>query len=141
MILGNDKGILCYFEVKYHGAPFIQAINKIKRYCYEGSATLDYEKVKNQIELIESELDRPTFYLHWIDYPCLKGIFFETSEQVKSYLYQSNIEFEREVREGDYKIVNKVGYTTKIYSPLLQMGSFEEFINIIQDMKKNGIKQ
>ncbi len=148
MILGSDKGILCYFEVKYHGAPFIQAINKIKRYCYEGSATLDYEKVRNQIELIESELDRPTFYLHWIDYPCLKGLFFETSEQVKSYLYQSNIEFEREVREGDYKIVNdsykivnKVGYTTKIYSPLLQMGSFEEFINIIQDMKKNGIKQ
>lgn len=148
MILGKDKGILCYFEVKYHGAPFIQAISKIKRYCYEGSATLDYEKVKKQIELVESELDRPTFYIHWIDYPCIKGIFFETSEQVKSYLYQSNIEFEREDREGDYKtvndlykIVNKVGYTTKIYSPLLQMGSFEEFITIIQDMKKNGIKQ
>lgn len=141
MILGSDKGILCYFEVKYHGAPFIQAISKIKRYCYEGSATLDYEKVKKQIELVESELDRPTFYIHWIDYPCLKGIFFETSEQVKSYLYQSNVEFERKDREGDYKIVNKVGYTTKIYSPLLQMGSFEEFINIIQDMKKNGIKQ
>lgn len=148
MILGSDKGILCYFEVKYHGAPFIQASNKIKRFCYEGSATLDYEKVKQQIEIIESELDRPTFYLHWIDYPCLKGLFFETSEQVKAYLYQSNIEFEREVREGDYKIVNesykivnKVGYTTKIYSPLLQMGTFEEFIDIIQDMKKNGIKQ
>ena len=148
MILGSDKGILCYFEVKYHGAPFIQASNKIKRFCYEGSATLDYEKVKKQIEIIESELDRPTFYLHWIDYPCLKGLFFETSEQVKSYLYQSNIEFEREVREGDYKIVNdsykivnKVGYTTKIYSPLLQMGTFEEFIDIIQDIKKNGIKQ
>ena len=37
MILSSDKNILCYFEVKYHGAPFIQAISKIKRYCYEGS--------------------------------------------------------------------------------------------------------
>ena len=147
MILNSDKGILCYFEVKYHGAPFIQAYNKINRFCYEGSATLDYEKIKKQLELIESDLDRPTFYLHWIDYPCIKGLFFETSEQVKSYLYQSKIEFERAIREGDYKIVNdkykiinKVGYTTKIYSPLLQMGTFDEFIHIVKDMKKNGLK-
>lgn len=40
MLLSGDKGILAYFEVKYHGAPFISAINKIGRYCYEGSATL-----------------------------------------------------------------------------------------------------
>lgn len=38
MLLSGDKGILAYFEVKYHGAPFISAINKIGRYCYEGSA-------------------------------------------------------------------------------------------------------
>lgn len=29
MLLSGDKGILAYFEVKYHGAPFISAINKI----------------------------------------------------------------------------------------------------------------
>jgi len=146
MILGQDKGILAYFEVKYHNAPFVTAINKINRYCYEGSATLDYNKIIKQLELIDSELDRPTFYLHWIDYPCLKGIFFETSEQVKDYLYQSGEEFERKEREGDFKIVNeeysiikKVGYTKKFYSPLLQMGTFEEFVKIINDMKKNGV--
>ncbi|WP_449623074.1 hypothetical protein [Robertmurraya sp. Marseille-Q9965] len=140
MVLNTDKGILAYFEVKYHGAPFISAIHKIGRYCYEGSATLDIEKVTKQIELIESELDRPTFYLHWIDYPCLKGIFFETSEQVKNYIYEVGEEFEREEREGDLKGTRRVGYKKKIYSPLHQMGTFEEFIEIIQDMKKNGVK-
>jgi len=145
MILGQDRGILAYFDVKYHNAPFITAINKTNRYCYEGSATLDYNKIIKQLELIDSELDRPTFYLHWIDYPCLKGIFFETSEQVKDYLYKSGEEFERKVREGDfvvnkkYNIIKKIGYTKKIYSPLLQMGTFEEFIEIIKKMRQNGV--
>lgn len=144
MILNNDKGILAYFEVKYHGAPFIHAINKINRYCYEGSATLDLKKLTKQLEIIDSELDRPTFYLHWIDYPCLKGIFFETSEQVKDYLYKNGQEFNRQERAGDFKesnyeIIKKIGYTEKFYSPLLHMGTFEEFIDIINDLKKNGV--
>lgn len=144
MILNGDKGILAYFEVKYHGAPFIHAINKINRYCYEGSATLDLKKVVKQLEIIDSELDRPTFYLHWIDYPCLKGIFFETSEQVKDYIYKQGEEFSRREREGDinekeYCVIKKIGYTEKIYSPLLTMGTFEEFIEIINSLKKNGV--
>lgn len=102
MLLSGDKGILAYFEVKYHGAPFISAINKIGRYCYEGSATLDLNKLVKQIEIVESELDRPVFYLHWIDYPCLKGLFFETSDQVKNELFILGEEFNREEREGLY---------------------------------------
>jgi len=144
MVLDGSRGIVAYFEVKYHGAPFISANHKINRWCYEGSATLDFKKIVKQLELIESDLDRPTFYLHWIDYPCLKGLFFETSEQVKNNIYETGMEFEREEREGDYKIVNetplKKGYLKKIYSPLLEMGNFEEFINILLDMKKNGVK-
>ncbi|MGG0655545.1 hypothetical protein [Rummeliibacillus pycnus] len=140
MILNTDKGILAYFEVKYHGAPFINASNVIKRWCYEGSATLDYKKITKQLELIESDLDRPTFYLHWIDYPCFKGIYFETSEQVKNYIYDNGVEFERAEREGDYIIRKKVGYTEKIYSPLHTMGTFEEFVEIIRAMKKEGVK-
>ncbi|MGU8265407.1 hypothetical protein [Clostridium perfringens] len=144
MVLGTDKGILAYFEVKYHNAPFLTAINKIGRYCYEGSATLDLKKVITQIELIESDLDRPVFYLHWIDYPCLKGIFFETSEQVKENIRNINKSFERAEREGDFVNTKdgkkKVGYTKKIYSNLLEMGTFEEFVDILLDMKKNGVK-
>lgn len=141
MVLKGDRGIIAYFEVKYHNAPFITAIHKINRYCYEGSATLDYKKLIKQLDIIESDLDRPTFYLHWIDYPCIKGIFFETSEQVKDYLKNVGEEFEREEREGDYKLIKKVGYTKKFYSPLLQMGTFEEFIDIIKDLKKNGVSK
>lgn len=141
MLLGTDKGILAYFEVKYHGAPFILAKNKIGRYCYEGSATLDLKKVITQIELIESELDRPAFYLHWIDYPCLKGIFFETSEQVKNELFKQGNAFERKEREGDYnKNTKKIGYTKKFYSKLLEMGSFDELIEIFTNMKKYGVR-
>ena len=140
MLLSGDKGILAYFEVKYHGAPFISAINTIGRYCYEGSATLDLDKLVKQIEIIESELDRPVFYLHWIDYPCLKGLFFETSDQVKNELFKQGSAYEREERSGDFDDKgNKKGYTKKFYSKLLEMGSFEELIKIFIDMKKNGV--
>ena len=140
MLLSGDKGILAYFEVKYHGAPFICAKNKIGRYCYEGSATLDLNKIVKQIEIIESELDRPVFYLHWIDYPCLKGVFFETSDQVKNELFIQGNAFEREERSGDYDDKGKKkGYTQKFYSKLLEMGSFEELIDKFLDMKKNGV--
>lgn len=135
MILGPDKGILAYFEVKYHAAPFISAINKINRYCYEGSATLDYKKIIKQLEIIDSDIERPVFYLHWIDYPCLKGIFFETSEQVKDYIYNPDAIFKREQREGDDAKNPESVYLHKIYSPLLNMGTFEEFIRIIKEMK------
>lgn len=140
MLLSGDKGILAYFEVKYHGAPFINAIRKTGRYCYEGSATLDLEKLIKQIEIVESELDRPVFYLHWIDYPCLKGLFFETSDQVKTELFIQGEAFEREERSGDFDDKNKKkGYTKKFYSKLLEMGTFEELIQIFLDMKKNGV--
>lgn len=136
MVLGPDKGIVAYFEVKYHAAPFISAINKINRYCYEGSATLDYKKIVKQLEIIDSDIERPVFYLHWIDYPCIKGIFFETSEQVKDYIYNPDSIFERERREGDNAKNPESIYLHKIYSPLLKMGTFEEFVDIINEMRR-----
>ena len=136
MVLCGDKQIAAYFEVKYHSAPFISAINKINRYCYEGSITLDYKKIINQIELIDSDIERPVFYLHWIDFPCLKGVFFETAEQIKQYIYENGEEFSRKKREGDNEKSPKSVYLSKFYSPLLQMGSFEEFIEIIKNIIK-----
>lgn len=136
MILCGDKQIAAYFEVKYHSAPFISAINKINRYCYEGSITLDYKKIIKQLELIDSDIERPVFYLHWVDFPCLKGIFFETSEQIKQYIYESGEEFSREKRIGDGEKNAKSVYLTKFYSPLLQMGSFEEFVETIRNIIK-----
>lgn len=138
MILGKDKGILAYFEVKYHCAPFISAIQKINRYCYEGSATLDKAKIERQLEIIESDIERPVFYIHWIDYPCVKGIFFETSEQVKETLINEKV-FERQEREGDLEKNPQSVYKEKIYSKFLEMGTLEELVSIIKDMQKNGV--
>lgn len=135
MILGKDKGIVAYFEVKYHCAPFISAIKKINRYCYESSATLDVKKIERQLEIIESDIERPVFYIHWIDYPCLKGIFFETSEQVKNALVNEKI-FERQEREGDLEKNPQSVYKEKIYSKLLEMGTLEEFVEILRGMIK-----
>lgn len=135
MILGKDKGILAYFEVKYHCAPFIMAYQKINRYCYEGSATLDEAKIKRQLEIIESDIERPVFYIHWIDYPCLKGIFFENSEQVKKTVLDGQT-FERKEREGDLDKNPRSVYKEKVYSPLLEMGTIEEFVEMIRKMRE-----
>lgn len=139
MVLGTDKGILAYIELKYHSAPFLSSKKILDREPYECSTTLDIKKVKKQITLIDSELDRPTFYVHWIDYHDLKGIFYETSEQVKEYLYKNGTQFERKEREGDYCEDKKIGYTGKIYSPLFEMGTFEELVYVLLDFKKNGV--
>lgn len=128
-ILKPDGSTAAYFEVKFHGAPFVRALYLTGRYCYEGSATLDYKKIQKQLELIENnELDAPVFYVHWIEYPCLKGIFYETSEQVKAFLETGEEEFSRKWREGDDQKNKKSIYLKKKYSPLLNMGDFESFL-------------
>lgn len=130
-ILKKDGSVAAYFEVKFHGAPFVSALNCIGRYCYEGSTTLDYKKVKKQLSLIKEELDAPVFYVHWIEYPCLKGVFFETAEQVETYVKGQYEVFEREKRDGDDQKSKNAVYLKKMYSPLLKMGSFETFLELL----------
>ena len=141
MILCGDKQIAAYFEVKYHGAPFISAINKINRYCYEGSITLDYKKIIKQLELVESDIERPVFFLHWVDFPCLKGIFFQTAEQIKQYIYDNGEQFTRKQREGDLEKSPLSVYLSKFYPPLLEMGSFEEFVSTIKKIIRDKCKK
>jgi hypothetical protein len=139
MLLSGDKGILAYFEVKYHEAPFINTIQEIGRYCYEGSVTLDLKKLVRQIEIVDSELDRPVFYLHWIDFPCLKGLFFESSDQIKNELFLQGKAIEKGEHTGDFDGKEMKKDTKKFYSKLLEMGTLEELIDIFIDMKKNGV--
>ena len=133
-LIDKSGNAIAYFEVKFHGAPFVYALNKTGRYCYEGSATLDYKKIEKQLEIIHSEIDCPVFYLHWIDYPCLKGVFFETAQQVEEYITEQHEDFEREAREGDLEKGSESRYTKKMYSPLLKMGSFEEFVEVLKGL-------
>lgn len=133
-VLNSDGSVAAYYEVKFHGAPFVMAFTKTGRYCYEGSATLDYKKIEKQLNLVKDTLDAPLYYVHWIDYPCLKGIFYETAEQVKNYISKEKTIFERKKRDGD-ELKNKSSiYLEKIYSPLLDMKNFESFIKEIQSL-------
>lgn len=127
-VYDNKGNIVAYFEVKFHGAPFVSALQLTGRYCYEGSATLDYKKIEKQLELIKAEISVPVYYVHWIEYPCLKGVFYERAEQVDEYIKKEHIEFERKKREGDEYKSRMSRYYAKMYSPLLKMGSFEEMI-------------
>lgn len=128
-ILKEDGTVAAYFEVKYHAAPFVYSVRFTGRECYEGSATLDYKKMKKQLALIEEEIDVPVFYLHWIDYPCLKGIFYESADAVNAHMEQQHAEFERKKREGDDKKSKGAQYFSKIYSYLLELKDFESMID------------
>ena len=133
-VCNSEARIVAYFEVKFHGAPFELPLNQTKRFCYEGSATLDYKKIEKQLEIIRKEISVPVYYLHWIEYPCLKGVFYETANQVSDYISSRKVEFERERRTGDDLKAKENVYTKKMYSPLLDMGPFDEFINEIKSL-------
>ena len=142
-VLDNSKNIKAYIEHKYHNAPFMLSHKLIGREAYEGSITMDSKKLKKQIIECESELvDRPVYIVHWVDFPHLKGIFFNTLSQIKFYLDKNDNEFERKSREGDYKIVNKVnlkkGYLEKFYPPLHEMGDFDELIKLLSPNVKKS---
>ena len=103
-VLDNTRNIKAYIEHKYHNAPFMFSQKKIGRENYEGSITMDTKKIQRQLIEIEAELgDRPVYYVHWVDFHHLKGIFFNTQEQIKAYLNKDPIEFNRLSRKGDYK--------------------------------------
>lgn len=133
-ILKPNGEVAAYFEVKFHAAPFVMALTKTGRYCYEGSATLDYEKIEKQLDLIDAGLDAPVFYVHWIEYPCLKGVFYETSKQVKQYIHEKHETFDREKRAGDDQKSAAAVYLKKMYSPLLEMGDFDSFLAELESL-------
>lgn len=133
-VLKKDGTVAAYLEVKYHAAPFVLAKGITGRECYEGSVTLDYKKIKKQLELIDTQISAPVYYIHWIDYPCLKGIFYETADAVKSHMEQQHAEFERKKREGDDQKAAKSQYFAKIYSYLLTLRSFEEMMDELKSL-------
>jgi len=134
----KDEEIIAFYEVKFHNAPFVKAHEYIdeSRSCYEGSITLDKNKVKKQIEVVEKK-ETPTFFLHWVDFPCIEGIFYHDLETTKNYLEELNT-YNRKTRSGDYKNGKKVGYTQKFYPPLTTMSTFEELLEKIKELDNDG---
>ena len=130
-ILDKTRNIKAYIEHKYHHAPFMLSHKIIGRESYEGSITMDTIKLQKQIIECESEIpNRPVFVVHWVDFHHLKGIFFNTMEQIKDYLdvLDEGSTFNRQSKSGDYILNKKVGYTEKFYPPLHEMGDFHELL-------------
>jgi hypothetical protein len=133
VISKNGKKI-AYYELKYHQAPFVFTYKlRPGRECYEGSITLDHKKVETQLDLINKEIDVPVFYVHWVDFPCIKGIFCQSAKDVQEIIKQG-IEYNRGVREGDFSYGKKVGHTEKFYPSILEMMNFSEFLKIVEDL-------
>lgn len=146
--IGNDKGFpdllvldkdgkqICYVEVKWNASPFIVVRSRLpRRECYEGSLTLNPEKLERQYNLIKKEITIPVFYAYWADFPCIKGIYFTDIENIWDYYQGVGLEelHDRRTGSGDFKNGKKIGQTKIIHPPILEMGNFEEFIQKLKD--------
>lgn len=145
IIIKNNNGeIVSRCEVKYMASPFLLLYKKVEgRECYEGSNTLDVgKKIAKQREFVENEIDVPVFYIYWLDYPCIKGVYYMPAKEV--YVYIDSVggkQFERKERSGDFVTTKdgtkkKLSQTSKVYLPLYKMKNFESLIGEFQRLIK-----
>lgn len=135
----KDGEIVAYLEIKYQSAPWIFAYreNSTNRECYEGSPALDIKKLKQQQELIdEGKIKVPVYYVYWLDFPCIKGVFFISIADVFEYYSTEAKVFDREKREGDFKVIKgqkkKISATQKIHISLFKMQPFEKLFEVLE---------
>lgn len=122
MLLGTDKGILAYIDFFYHTANISVDDATVGRV---GICHL-MKDLRNRLPLIDSDLDRPVFYVHLLDFPNQKGIFFETTGMIKNNIFENSKCVSLD-RSGDL-----------YFSDLAEMGDFEELVYIFEDLKKTG---
>ena len=122
MLLGPDKGILAYIDFFYHTANISVDDATVGRV---GICHL-MKDLRNRLPLIDSDLDRPVFYVHLLDFPNQKGIFFETTGMIKNNIFENSKCVSLD-RSGDL-----------YFSDLAEMGDFEELVYIFEDLKKTG---
>ncbi len=144
-ILDEKDEIVARCEIKYMSAPFLLIWKKYPgKECYESSNTLDVgDKIKRQRKFVEEEIDVPVFYVYWLDYPCIKGVFYMDSENVYKYIDSvGGEEFERKEREGDFVKdkdggKKKLAQTKKIYLPLYSMKNFNQLFDELKELIGN----
>ena len=132
-VIYGKNGIRAYLEIKYQSAPWIFAFKEKGRECYEGSPALDIKKLEQQFKLKENgEIKAPIYYVYWLDFPCIKGVFYVTLEDMYSFYKKEATIFNRKSREGDFKIKNgqrkKISATSKIHPSIYIFKPFSELI-------------
>lgn len=113
MLLAGDRGILAYLNIKY-----IESQSSFQEsYLSENSkSTLGY------ITKSISHLDRPVFFVYIINTTNVKGVFFETNEQIKNRWLNEN-------------------FNAPTYTPIFdEMGNMSNLIDIFIDLKKNNVR-
>lgn len=121
MFLGGDRGILSYVEFFYHNADTELDHETISKFaiCH------NVKDAVSRISLVDSELDRPVFYVHIINYANAKGIFYETADTIKNDLLEKK----------------KLSKDDRYYFPgIKEMGTLSELIDVLKDLKKNNVK-
>lgn len=134
VVINKNKSPHCYIEVKYNAAPFLKVRNYVAgRECYEGSLTLNPQKLERQRELIQSEIKVQVYYIYWADFPCLKGLFATQIENIWNYYSTKggSAQHDRRTGSGDFSYGRKTGQTEIIYPPILEMMNIETFLNLI----------
>jgi hypothetical protein len=134
-ILDSDGNVVAFVEIKYQSAPWIYAYKEegTNRECYEGSPAIDTKKLKQQHALLlEGKINVPVFYLFWLDFPCIKGLFFIDIRELYNYYQNGAKLFERKLREGDFlknKIkTDKKGHTEKIHPSIFCLKPIHDFL-------------
>lgn len=122
-----------YFEFKCIFKPFIKVGNKINgAQCYSHSMTLDCdEKLDRQRKLIrDNRISSKTAYVYWYDIPCVKGVFWQFSDNIFK-IQETAQQYRRIEQGGDFRNGRQVGHVDKIYIPLHSMRDFNSLINHI----------
>lgn len=124
--------VVALLEIKYHNAPFIKARKYVSSdtECYDGSLTLDSEKVKKQVRIARERYpNAELIVVHWIDFPCIKTIMWDFLREPESDIY------ERKHRSGDYIGGRKVGYTRKTYHYVRFLNDFASLVEYLRELK------
>lgn len=124
MLLGTDKGILAYIEFFYHTVDISvdDAIVGRMGICHL------MKDLRTRLPLVDSDLDRPVFYVHFLNYPNQKGIFFETTEMIKNNIFEKS------------RCVFLNNSDDLYFSDISEMGEFEELVCMFEDLKRNNVK-
>jgi hypothetical protein len=144
MVFDVNGNTVAYCEVKYLTAPFLTIYKKLPgRECYEGSTTLDVgKKIKAQRKIVNEKISVPVFYVYWLDYPCIKGVFYMSAERVYAYIDEVGTQWKRRERRGNFVEAEErkilIAELRKVYLPLLEMGNFEELVEELRLLIKGA---
>lgn len=113
MFLNGDKGILAYIDFKY-----VESNDEFSDSILASDASLILKTIRSA----ESQLDRPIFFVYLLNCRDKKGIYFETSEQIKDRWF-------------------KEPCSHVCYTPVFdEMGDFENLVKLWSDLKKNNVR-